>query len=286
MSAAAIKKIDKAKNDLLKKVDVLVAKKKKLYSNMDITSAKSAEEKKLDKEISDLFSKINALVVEKRKLTNFGSMPIKKKTAAAKKPAALGPKAKLMKLAVTTLRNKAKKLGISDVTKRTKENLVQSIILGEARKKKGTAAGKKATAKRKASTTRQTGSSSSVRDRARKALAPGRRVSKTGSVYYERRKNRSDKPGQLAGEKYQGWTNYWTWKYNLEILNEEYWRELIEEGQFSSIYDLSEAIKDDANEFAGQVSPDWAQDWVDAAFSEVNWREIAINVAEGTDLEA
>ena len=75
-------------------------------------------------------------------------MPIKKKTTAAKKPAVLGPKAKLMKLAVTTLRNKAKKLGVSDVSKRTKENLVQSIIFGEARKKRGTAAGKKSTAKR------------------------------------------------------------------------------------------------------------------------------------------
>ena len=125
-------------------------------------------------------------------------MPIKKKTTAAKKPV-LGPKAKLMKLAVTTLRNKAKKLGISDVSKRTKENLVQSIILGEARQKRGTAAGKKATAKRKASTTRQTGTSSRSKDRSRKALAPGRRVSATGRVYYERRKNRSDKPGQLMG---------------------------------------------------------------------------------------
>jgi len=216
-------------------------------------------------------------------------MPIKKKPAAAKKPAVLGPKAKLMKLAVTTLRNKAKKLGISDVSKRTKENLVQSIILGEARKKRGTAAGKKATAKKSMAgvrqSTRQTGSSKTTRDLKKRALAPGRRVSAAGNVYYERRKNRSDKPGQLAGEKYQGWTNYWTWKYNLEILNEEYWRELIEEIQFSSIYDLSEAIKDEANELAGQVSPNWAQDWVDAAFSEVNWREIAINVAEGTDLE-
>lgn len=216
-------------------------------------------------------------------------MPIKKKTTAAKKPV-LGPKAKLMKLAVTTLRNKAKKLGVSDVSKRTKENLVQSIILGEARKKRGTAAGKKATAKRAMAgvrqSTRQTGSSKTIRDLKKRALAPGRRVSAAGNVYYERRKNRSDKPGQLAGEKYQGWTNYWTWKYNLEILNEEYWRELIEEGQFSSIYDLSEAIKDDASELAGQVSPDWAQDWVDAAFSEVNWREIALTIAEGTDLEA
>ncbi len=212
-------------------------------------------------------------------------MPIKKKTTAAKKPAVLGPKAKLMKLAVTTLRNKAKKLGISDVTKRTKENLVQSIILGEARKKKGTAAGKKATAKRKTSTTRQTGSSSSIRDRARKALSPGRRVSKTGSVYYERRKNRSDKPGQLAGEKYQGWTNYWTWKFNLELLDENYWREMIDEGVYADIFELSEAIKDFANEMVGEVTPGWAEYWIDAAFSEVNWREIAINVAEGTDLE-
>jgi hypothetical protein len=54
-------------------------------------------------------------------------MPIRKKApakkAAPKKAAPLGPKAKLMKLQVTTLRNKAKKLGVSDVTKRTKENL-------------------------------------------------------------------------------------------------------------------------------------------------------------------
>jgi hypothetical protein len=217
-------------------------------------------------------------------------MPIKKKTTAAKKPAVLGPKAKLMKLAVTTLRNKAKKLGVSDVSKRTKENLVQSIILGEARKKRGTAAGKKATAKRAVSgvrqSTRQTGTSKLTRDLKKRAFPPGRRISKAGNVYYERRKNRSDKPGQLADERYNGWTNYWTWKWSLEMLDEEYWRELIEEGQFSSIYDLSEAIKSEADELAGIVSPDWAQYWVDAAFDHVNWREIAINVAEGTDLKA
>jgi len=137
-------------------------------------------------------------------------MPIKKKTTAAKKPAAkkpavLGPKAKLMKLLVGTLRNKAKKLGISDVAKRTKENLAQSIMLAEARKKKGTTLGKKATAKKTASTrgadrqTKGTPNDSIKADRKRKALAPGRRVSKSGNVYYERRRDRSDKPGQLMG---------------------------------------------------------------------------------------
>ena len=137
-------------------------------------------------------------------------MPIKKKTTAAKKPAAkkpavLGPKAKLMKLLVGTLRNKAKKLGISDVAKRTKENLAQSIMLAEARKKRGTTLGKKATAKKAASTrgadrqTKGTPNESIKADRKRKALAPGRRVSKSGNVYSERRRDRSDKPGQFLG---------------------------------------------------------------------------------------
>jgi len=136
-------------------------------------------------------------------------MPIKKKTTAAKKPAAkkpavLGPKAKLMKLLVGTLRNKAKKLGISDVSKRTKENLAQSIMLAEARKKRGTTLGKKATAKKAASTrgadrqTKGTPNDSLKADRKKKAMAPGRRVSKSGNVYSERRRDRSDKIGQLS----------------------------------------------------------------------------------------
>jgi hypothetical protein len=138
-------------------------------------------------------------------------MPIKKKTTAAKKPAAkkpavLGPKAKLMKLLVGTLRNKAKKLGISDVAKRTKENLAQSIMLAEARKKRGTTLGKKATAKKAASTrgadrqTKGTPNDSIKADNKREALPPGRRTSKSGNVYSERRRDRSDKPGQLAAK--------------------------------------------------------------------------------------
>ena len=143
-------------------------------------------------------------------------MPIKKKTTAAKKPAAkkpavLGPKAKLMKLLVGTLRNKAKKLGISDVSKRTKENLAQSIMLAEARKKRGTAMGKKATAKRKVSATRQTkgtGATDIIADRRKQALPPGKRVSKkSGNVYYERRRDRSDK-GQFLGSTERDYIEY------------------------------------------------------------------------------
>ena len=63
-----IKDLDKVKNDLIKKVDVLIAKKKKLYSNVDIESPMSADEKKLDKDIQSIFSQIQQLIQQKRKI--------------------------------------------------------------------------------------------------------------------------------------------------------------------------------------------------------------------------
>ncbi len=46
------------------------------------------------------------------------------------------------------------------------------------------------------STTPQIGKTTIIRDAARKALAPGKRISKTGNIYWEGRKNRSDVPGK------------------------------------------------------------------------------------------
>ena len=44
-------------------------------------------------------------------------------------------------------------------------------------------------------TLEQTGTSDKKKDSARKALTPGKRISKSGKVYWETRKNRSDVPG-------------------------------------------------------------------------------------------
>lgn len=46
---------------------------------------------------------------------------------------------------------------------------------------------------------RQTGTSDKLRDKSRVAKDPGKRETEWGSVYYERRANRSDKPGSLLG---------------------------------------------------------------------------------------
>jgi hypothetical protein len=51
------------------------------------------------------------------------------------------------------------------------------------------------------SKTRQTGSTTTKADKKRKAKAPGKRKSAAGKVYYERRKNRSDRPHSLSGVK-------------------------------------------------------------------------------------
>ena len=63
-----IKDLDKVRNDLIKKVDVLIAKKKKLYSNVDIESPMSADEKQLDKDIQSIFSQIQQIILKKRNL--------------------------------------------------------------------------------------------------------------------------------------------------------------------------------------------------------------------------
>ena len=63
-----IKDLDKLRTDLIKKVDVLIAKKKKLYSNVDIESPMSADEKQLDKDIQSIFSQIQQIIQQKRKI--------------------------------------------------------------------------------------------------------------------------------------------------------------------------------------------------------------------------
>lgn len=74
--------------------------------------------------------------------------------------------------------------------------------LGHAAKKRGTV--RKSGAKRSWKTAkknkyRQTGETNLLADRKRKAKAPGKRTSKKGRVYYERRANRSDVPRTLTG---------------------------------------------------------------------------------------
>ena len=74
--------------------------------------------------------------------------------------------------------------------------------------------------------------------------------------------------------KYNGWTNYATWRVNLEMfdgcdLTDYGWQKMDE-------YDLAQAMKEYAEEFIELESgKGLARDYALAFLSDVNWREIA-----------
>ena len=80
---------------------------------------------------------------------------------------------------------------------------------------------------------------------------------------------------------YNGWTNYSTWRVNLEIFDAlgndlKYmdWHKLDK-------YDLSQAIKEYANELIEQDAKEGlALDYARAFLSDVNWWEIAKSMLE------
>lgn len=73
---------------------------------------------------------------------------------------------------------------------------------------------------------------------------------------------------------YNGWTNYATWRVNLEIFDgmdprEMGWRRI-------DVYDLGQALKSYANEIIEMDTKEGlALDYARAFISDVNWYEIA-----------
>jgi hypothetical protein len=118
---------------------------------------------------------INNLAAEIKAYNKNKNMPktTKKKTTKKPSPAQLAARKKF----VAMVKNKAK----------------------TAKAKKAPAKKKAAVKKATATKAYQTGSSNKLYDSIRKAQGPGKRVSATGGVYYERRKNRSDMPGSILG---------------------------------------------------------------------------------------
>jgi len=122
-------------------------------------------------------------------------------------------KQKLALKTVDQLKAAAKRVGANVVDPKsgkakTKVQLINAIImvqrLGTAKKQIKTLV-KKQTTKKTAAASRQTNQRQRdiIKDLNKKAEAPGKRTSKTGKVYYERRANRSDVPPTMLGQKIQ-----------------------------------------------------------------------------------
>lgn len=81
----------------------------------------------------------------------------------------------------------------------------------------------------------------------------------------------------MTNSRYNGWTNYATWRVNLEIFDGADWNDYYI-GSFPEAYDLGLALKEHAEILifeSGNGNGHLAVDYALAFLSDVNWREIA-----------
>ena len=120
------------------------------------------------------------------------------------------------------------------------------------------------------------------RDGIVQAKSPGKRVSKTGKVYYEYRRNRADikqgaKRGQMLGEGYNGYTNYETWLAALWFDND---RDVQRSLRFAGD---AEELKNMTYDYLYSVNASeggWVIDVINAYIGEINFRELFEKINE------
>jgi hypothetical protein len=81
----------------------------------------------------------------------------------------------------------------------------------------------------------------------------------------------------MSDTKYNGWTNYATWRVNLEMFDGANWNDYYI-GSFPEPYDLGLALKEHTQDLiyeAGGGEGNIAVDYALAFLSDVNWYEIA-----------
>lgn len=85
----------------------------------------------------------------------------------------------------------------------------------------------------------------------------------------------------MTDKTYNGWTNYATWRVNLEMFDGYDPRD----SGATSIYELSQCLKELAESYVEDMTSEClARDWALAFLSDVDWYSIAEHVAEGYDL--
>jgi hypothetical protein len=95
----------------------------------------------------------------------------------------------------------------------------------------------------------------------------------------------------MTDTKYNGWTNYATWRVNLKIFDGFDPFDNFSDDQASMMDWLADSLKEYAHEIIEQTSPEGlAKDYALAFMSDVNWFEIAehmfLDYAEEEDIKA
>ena len=99
----------------------------------------------------------------------------------------------------------------------------------------------------------------------------------------------------MTNKEYNGWHNYETWLVNLWMDNDgsdAYWREcaerLVKDDPGAAIRSMADLIKEEHEQRWSEINNDKASvlsDLMNAAFSEVNWEEIASHYIDEVEVE-
>ena len=202
---------------------------------------------------------------------------------AVKKKIELGPKAKLMKKNVDQLKRQAKKLKVQNYSTKKKEQLVNSIMMAEARAKRKPGTKRKKAAPKasavKSVSTRVTMKGSGMKRMVKKRGAMPNRVMKNPA------RNATRRPNKPMMAEYNGWSNYETWLTNLHF--DQAFYEIAQEHYANiegDMYDLANRFSDYVNDVTFELiqgdNSYFVDDMANAFLAQVNYRELAEMASE------
>ena len=86
----------------------------------------------------------------------------------------------------------------------------------------------------------------------------------------------------MTNTEYNGWTNYPTWRVNLELIDYDYY---VDAYNGMDIYSISEALEEEIKEYVSSTARDTiAEDYALAFLNGVNWYEIAEHIADAMEV--
>jgi hypothetical protein len=81
----------------------------------------------------------------------------------------------------------------------------------------------------------------------------------------------------MSDKTYNGWTNYATWRVNLEMFDG---KDFASDGDWDA-YDLGQDLRNGTLDMIAEQATGLAQDYAEAFLADVNWYEIAEHMIEG-----
>lgn len=80
-------------------------------------------------------------------------------------------------------------------------------------------------------------------------------------------------------EKYNGWTNYETWRFNLESVDHDSHGEQVRQGVYGAVWQLADELEQYAGDWIDQFcDDDFTTTWAGVALSRVDYHEIAQHI--------